>query len=211
MFENNSSNQTPHKLLESACLIFAEKGFYKATIAEICREADANVASVNYYFGSKRKLYDKAWRHAFSIASETFPLNRGVTEKSTHEERLRAFISSFLHRLLDEGSSSYFARMMSREMVEPSPSFPAIHEEALMPTRQYLFGVVRALLGAEGSEEDAFRCTYSIISQCLFLLHHAPMREKVLKGDGEDCETIDVMSAYLIRFCLGGIMAVREN
>jgi AcrR family transcriptional regulator len=210
MTENSAFNQTRHRLLECACRIFAEKGFYKATIAEICREADANVASVNYHFGSKRKLYDKAWRHAFLIASETFSLDRGLSEKATQKERLQAFISSFLHRLLEEGPPSYFTRMISREMAEPTPSFPAIHEEALMPTRQYLFDIVQALLGEAATEEKAFRCTYSIMSQCLFLLHHTPMREKMLKKKRRTFEEIDIMSEYLTCFCLGGIMAVRE-
>ena len=210
MTENNTSNQTRHRLLESACRIFAEKGFYKATIADICREAEANVASVNYHFGSKKKLYDKAWRHAFSIASETFPLDGGLAGMAAGEERLRAFILSFLHRLLDEGQPSYFTRMMCREMAEPTPSFPAIHEEALMPTRRYLFEVVRGLLGSEAPEEEAFRCTYSVISQCLFLLHHTPMRERILQKQSETFEEINILGEYLTRFCLGGIRAVRE-
>lgn len=211
MARDSTINQTRDRLLESACRVFAEKGFFKATIAEICSLADANVAAVNYHFGSKKKLYDKAWRHAFCIASKAFPLDRGLSEHANHEERLRAFISSFLHRLLDEGPPSYFTRMISREMTEPTPSFPAIHEEALLPTREYLCAIVQALLEPEFSEEKAFRCTYSIISQCLFLLHHEPMREKVLQNRSDPLSIIDGMGEYLTRFCLGGIMAVRED
>ena len=36
------------KLLESACRIFAEKGYRDATVAEICEAAGANVAAINY-------------------------------------------------------------------------------------------------------------------------------------------------------------------
>ncbi len=210
MTEDNNSCQTRHRLLESACRIFAEKGFHKATIVEICGEAEANVASVNYHFGSKRKLYDKAWRHAFTQAQACFPLDSGLTEKATGEERLRVFIFSFLNRLLDKGSAGYFARMMNREMAEPTPSFPAIHEEALVPTRRYLCGVLRGLLGAEVAEEEVFCCCYSVISQCVFLLHHLPMREKVLCKESEMYEKIDTLGEYLTRFCLGGIQAVRK-
>ena len=52
--------ETRQRLLEPASEVFAQKGFRDATIAEICREAGANVAAVNYHFGSKGELYVEA-------------------------------------------------------------------------------------------------------------------------------------------------------
>ena len=52
-------------LLKVACKVFADKGYRKATIAEICKRAGVNIAAVNYYFRSKERLYVEAWRAAF--------------------------------------------------------------------------------------------------------------------------------------------------
>ena len=49
--------ETRHKILETACAAFAEKGYRDATNAEICQRAQVNSAAINYHFGSKDALY----------------------------------------------------------------------------------------------------------------------------------------------------------
>ena len=57
---NKQRTATRAQLLEAACQVFAEKGYRKATIAEICKRGGANIAAVNYYFGNKETLYAEA-------------------------------------------------------------------------------------------------------------------------------------------------------
>jgi AcrR family transcriptional regulator len=70
--QNRSSDSSPDKtrqrLLEAAGEIFAEQGFRKATVRDICARADANVASVKYHFGDKEKLYSEILRFAHGCA-----------------------------------------------------------------------------------------------------------------------------------------------
>jgi TetR/AcrR family transcriptional regulator, regulator of cefoperazone and chloramphenicol sensitivity len=53
---------TRKRLLAAAGRVFAEKGYRDATIAEICRLAGTNIASVNYHFSDKESLYREASR-----------------------------------------------------------------------------------------------------------------------------------------------------
>ena len=55
--ETGVSLETRRRLLDAAGEVFAEKGFAKATVREICQKAEANIAAVNYHFGDKEKLY----------------------------------------------------------------------------------------------------------------------------------------------------------
>jgi len=48
---------TEEKILDAARRIFTNKGFLATTIRDIATEADINVASINYYFRSKEKLF----------------------------------------------------------------------------------------------------------------------------------------------------------
>jgi len=41
---------TKERLLEAALRVFAERGFHGASIRDICRHAQANVATVHYYY-----------------------------------------------------------------------------------------------------------------------------------------------------------------
>ena len=50
-------HETRQRLLTVAERLFADRGFKKVTVREICRAARANVAAVNYHFGDKLGLY----------------------------------------------------------------------------------------------------------------------------------------------------------
>jgi len=49
---------TEEKIKGAARKIFTKKGFLATTIRDIATEADINIASVNYYFRSKEKLFE---------------------------------------------------------------------------------------------------------------------------------------------------------
>ncbi len=53
----NLHEQTRERLLAAARVVFSENGFQNATVREICRHAEVNIAAVNYYFSSKEALF----------------------------------------------------------------------------------------------------------------------------------------------------------
>ncbi|WP_408096949.1 TetR family transcriptional regulator [Peredibacter sp. HCB2-198] len=48
---------TKRKIMETARILFAHHGFEGTSVRDIARSADVNVASVNYHFSSKEKLF----------------------------------------------------------------------------------------------------------------------------------------------------------
>lgn len=44
-------------IMEVAVALFAEKGFEGTSIRDLAQQADVNIAMINYYFGSKEKLF----------------------------------------------------------------------------------------------------------------------------------------------------------
>src|ERR671922_420589 len=94
---------TRQRLLEAAGEVFAGRGFRAATVCDICQRAGANVAAVNYYFGDKEHLYAAVLRYTFRYAIQKYPPTLGLGAAATAEERLQAFIRSFLLRLLGKG------------------------------------------------------------------------------------------------------------
>src|SRR5438128_3043834 len=49
---------TRDQILQTAGMVFAERGHAHATSKEICERAGTNVAAVNYHFGSRDGLYE---------------------------------------------------------------------------------------------------------------------------------------------------------
>src|SRR6202795_4666407 len=54
------------RLLESALVVFAERGFDGATTRDIAAHARVNLGLVQYYFGGKEKLWRAAVDRAFA-------------------------------------------------------------------------------------------------------------------------------------------------
>ncbi len=50
-------------IIESAIKLFSNKGFEGTSVRDIAAEAGVNVAMINYYFGSKEKLFEKVVEH----------------------------------------------------------------------------------------------------------------------------------------------------
>ncbi|WP_245562287.1 TetR/AcrR family transcriptional regulator [Niabella aurantiaca] len=56
------------EIMKAAVEIFADKGFDNASVRDIAKAADVNVAMISYYFGSKEKLLEAIFtRHVLKI------------------------------------------------------------------------------------------------------------------------------------------------
>ena len=49
--------ETKHKILTSAERLFANKGYIGASIRDISKDSDVNIAAINYHFQSKENLF----------------------------------------------------------------------------------------------------------------------------------------------------------
>ena len=52
----DSASETTQRLMDASERLFAENGMSRTSLREITREAGANIAAVNYHFGSKEAL-----------------------------------------------------------------------------------------------------------------------------------------------------------
>ena len=53
--ENENSKQ---RILNAATKLFAAQGFEGTSIRQICKEADANICMISYFWGGKQELYN---------------------------------------------------------------------------------------------------------------------------------------------------------
>jgi AcrR family transcriptional regulator len=209
---DRSSATTREKLLEAACVAFAEKGFRDATVADICEAAGANIASVNYYFGSKETLYVEAWRLAFQRSIDEHPPGGGVPEDAPAAERLHGHVRSLLERAA--GPRSYEFDIVHKELANPTGLLKEVMRECVGPIRRRMGGIVRELLGPRASERDVRLCQVSIAAQCMHPLIRCHKREHPGAPLPEDCAgdfDIDALVEHIVTFSLAGLEARRRQ
>jgi AcrR family transcriptional regulator len=211
MAENELSNhETRERLLEAAGEIFAARGFKDATVREICAKAGANVAAVNYHFGDKQGLYSETIKHFVRLAMEKYPPNLGVTEKSTPQERLGAFIRSFLLRVLDPGKAGWYGKLISREMVDPTIVLDERVNDTLRPLVGRLMSIIGEILGPGTSEEQLRDAAATVVGQILIYHHCKPTLVRLFPDLRFEHEQIERLANHITSFTLAGLQSMRH-
>lgn len=210
--DTDKHQDTRERLLEAAGEVFAERGFRAATVREISRLAHANVAAVNYYFGDKEMLYTAVLEYCFRSAVKKYPPDLGLSEEATTEERLHAFVLSFLYRVLDEGRPAWHGRLMAREIAEPTKALDHLVVTVIRPLHERLGVIVRELLGTVPSEQFIRRCVLSVIGQILFYHYCRPTLGRLYAEEFER-RGIDSLARHITRFSLNALrgLAGAEN
>ncbi len=203
---------TRRNLLDAASEVFSEVGFRAATVREICQRAGANIAAVNYHFGDKTKLYIEVLRRSQEQAFQKFPTDYGIQPGASAEERLRAFIRSFLLRIFDDSTIAHHGKMMSREMIEPTGALDMLVDEKIRPQAIQLAQIVRELVGPNVSDESIRLCSMSIVSQCVFHHHCRPVVQRLFPNQASSSEHVEKLANHITEFSLGALkqLAARQ-
>ena len=135
---------TASEILDATQKLLLERGESKTTLRAITELADANVAAVNYHFGSRDELI----RQAYLSALTEVTASQGARIQSLDEKAdLEEFVNVWLGPLLDPKSVSKRERdlwtLLQRGSVENAPQL-----QELMPSMQEMeLSPLIALLG----------------------------------------------------------------
>src|SRR5690242_7213126 len=100
-------------IIETAMDLFAGKGYEGTSIRDIAEKASVNLAMVNYYFGSKEKLFE-------NIVEYKSAVTRGLldeilkNDKLSSIEKIYAIIDSYVEKLFTHRS---FHRLIYQELI----------------------------------------------------------------------------------------------
>jgi len=73
-----------------------------------------------------------------------------------------------LRHLLDDQRPEWHARLMMREMAEPTEACVKLVEAYIRPIAETLHGIVHDLLPAGSTDQERWLIGSSVIGQCLF-------------------------------------------
>jgi AcrR family transcriptional regulator len=220
--QRKDAQETRQRLLAAAAEVFAQKGYWGSTHAEICRKAQANTAAVNYHFDSKENLYVESWKYAFEKSVEAHPPDGGIAPEAPVEERLRGRILAFMQRIADP--DNYEIEIMHKEMANPTGLLTEAVQQAMERMRQGVRSIVRELLGDRANERQTALCVMSLVGQCFGPMLHL-RRAKMTPGTPRPvgpppdaqrrCEAfefgVEELADHVTQFSLAGMRGIREN
>ena len=204
-----SSDDTRGRILDAAGEVFADRGFNAATIREICRQANVNVASVNYYFGDKEHLYIEAFKAAHPGGTET-NTQKEWPDDVLPAEQLRIFIHQLLERLFQGNAPSWKMRLIQREFLEPTRFCKEAMQAFFQTKFAQLMSVLDEILPPEMPSYRRHQVGFSIIGQCVHFRAAAPIIRMVI-GEQEQTEyhTVELLSRHVSEFVLAGLGLAR--
>ncbi|MGB3398926.1 MAG: CerR family C-terminal domain-containing protein [Candidatus Deferrimicrobiaceae bacterium] len=197
--------RTRERLLNAAGEVFAERGFRRATVREICRRAHVNIASVNYYFKGKDDLYADVLESAYRQARQKYPESDPSAQTEAPQRRLSRFVRILLLRILDEGRPAWFGKLMAREFVEPTGALDRVIERAILPLHQSLGTLVREIVGDRPGDAEIRRHVFSILGQCLFYRHARPVIARLYPDVRFDAAEIERTARHIATVALSAM------
>ncbi len=198
-------------ILESAGEIFAQQGFRRTTVREICKRCKVNLAAINYYFGDKEHLYLACLKYYQSIAAQTIPLNFGINPSDPPQKKLSTYIQTFMFRLLQEDKQTLFGRLLAHEFFEPTGALDSLIEESIKPSFYFLSSLVREVLGNNCPEKKVELCTMSIIGQCFYFRNAQPVIFRLRGKDNYSNDDIKEIADHIINFSLKALESYSTN
>jgi AcrR family transcriptional regulator len=202
--------ETRERLLRTGERLFAERGFKRVTIREVCRGARANVAAVNYHFGNKLGLYREVVQVAIDALRATTDAAKEAADGCPAEEKLRRFVQVYVRRLLATTPDDWIHQLINREIADPTTAIDAIVDQGIRPRLDYLTEVVAELMDRELSDPRVIRSVVSLQAQSVAYLPN-PLAERLgLKPKLTPAE-IDQVAHHIVEFSLAGIRAIARS
>lgn len=196
-------SKTKDQLLEHAVPLFAKKGYRDATCSDLSKQAGANIAAINYHFGSKENLYRLSLRRAFELADAKYAFDGGLAADAAPEDKLLALMDALIRRIFDQGPAGYLSKMMAHQASRPTAPQELVMEEIMKLQGNHLLSTIQEITG-ELPQATLQAAKVNIIALCVFP-SLAPTMCQLLFTNTPTAQEIDHMVQRQYRFALAGL------
>lgn len=167
MSVNNSSEtkeKSKQRIIKAATRLFAQKGYDGVSIREICREANANICMISYFWNGKEGLYqgilDDLIERQTEYARSFIDLDEELSllSKTDLLERLEL--------VLDKAVEMLYGGFISRELISFLIQEQNQHRIKLTsPLLEYVRKIIAAVLNKDVQDKEVIFKTLFIVSQ----------------------------------------------
>ena len=207
------TEDTQDRILIAAQKLFADKGFDATSVRDITTEAGCNVASVNYHFGGKDKLYLETFRSMLSVLRDRRLAMMGELMGRQPVPSLEEFVQTFstimLEPLVDDDRGRMFLNIVTREMIAPRLPSGVLLEEFFEPMMERATAALEKV-GPQLDAASARMCVMSMVGQLLHSIKAHHLLADLGRTDVLPLSHSEQVN-HFVRFSVGGIRACAAN
>ena len=210
---NEAPTDTRERLLDVAEGFFAERGFDAVSLRAITTEAGANLAAVNYYFGSKEALIEAV------VARLVEPVNRKrieLLDDIEHGEHCdaRRIVMAFIDPVLEAaargpGGDNRFFKLMSRCMAARDERVSRLVMRQFPEVVARFVEIICARCPGVSSNTAHLRLLFMAGAMAHSLFHHDKLA--ILSQGRCDLPSFDMLRAEMVFFLAAGLTAQEEE
>jgi TetR/AcrR family transcriptional regulator, regulator of cefoperazone and chloramphenicol sensitivity len=207
--QRTDGRQTAEAVLQAAGRVFAEKGYDRATSKEICALAKANRAAVNYHFGGFDALYDAVLLRAHERVLSWVDLAAIAASPMAPGDKIKRLIELHMDALLGLGSHAWELRVVSRELVAPSPALLRLHANHMRSRMTTIDVIIAEIMGVPVDTPLVRQAAFCTMTPSLMLLIGSPgMVHTIAGSERADAADLPALVEVLAAYALAGIKAL---
>ena len=175
MSRGEKGRETRDELLAAATRLFAEKGFYGASMAAIASELGLTKQALIHHFGSKEKLYGEVMQRISDQLLST--AIQAAAERTESESELESFLVSFYASGDDHMEQT---QLIMRELLDNRQRAESAHNWYLKSFLDALVAMIRRAPGWESaSSEDALASVYQLLGAINYFAVSEPTLQRM--------------------------------
>jgi hypothetical protein len=126
-------------------------------------------------------------------------------EASSPRDRIAVFARIMLTGLLASGKPAWHAKLVAREIAEPTAVLEQIADETVRPRLKILAEIVRSVIGSDAPMAQVHCAARSIVGQILFYHFARPMLTRVFPNEPLDASRVEELAEHIADFSIGGL------
>lgn len=210
--EAHSDATTRERLLEAAEALFAEQGFESVSLRDLTHAAGANLASVNYHFGSKDHLIEEV------VLRSLNPMNRERIDLLTQAEAaafpdsptFAAITDAFLRPVLTQVRGTrhtelLFSKLMGRCLTDRGAQIPERARPLFQEVIQRFGSAIDRSHPGLSMVEALWRLNFTAGALISTLIHGEMVVQ--FTGETEAPPDTETLLQRLVAFCAQGLAA----
>lgn len=200
-----TDQQTRQRILYCAAELFAEAGFKKTTVRQICKAARANSAAIHYHFGDKGGLYKAALLHAVELKPEVV-----YPQGASGEERLGLWVEGMVHSCLGQ-PPTLISRLMTLELNEPTEYIGMIISHMIAPKMGELREAIKEIVGASVDPNTVERFVLSVVGQIVIYDNSRAVIDIIMPQFDSSHDSLTQLVAHVTQASLGMLHDYRNK